>query len=85
MCLECRVNLKYIESRETRRGGNLSSEAEEIKELGEVKCPNCEVLITVKKRTVYNQPNPRRKVIEELFTEESVQTTLDKPARRKKE
>lgn len=63
----------------------MSSEAEEIKELGEVKCPNCEVLITVKKRTVYNQPNPRRKVIEELFTEESVQTTLDKPARRKKE
>lgn len=52
------------------------SEHEEVKELGEVNCPLCNALITVKKKVCYNQALPRRKVSEELFAEKSVQTTL---------
>jgi DNA-directed RNA polymerase subunit RPC12/RpoP len=57
----------------------MEDSVEEIKELGDVKCPNCDALVTVKRRIRYNQPDPRHKVSEELYAEESVQTTLTNP------
>jgi len=51
-------------------------EVEEIKEIGNVSCPNCKKIITIKKRTRFNQPEPRRKIEEELYAEKSIQTTL---------
>jgi len=49
---------------------------EEVKDIGEVTCPQCKALVLVKRRLVYNQEQPRRKVSEELFAEPTVQTTL---------
>jgi len=53
------------------------SETEEIKDIGEVQCPKCKALVSIKRRIVYNQPQSRRKISEEIFAEESVQTTLE--------
>jgi len=61
------------------------SDYEEVKTLGEVTCPQCQNIITVKRRTTYNQKEPRRKQEEELFAEPSIQTTLDQPKARKRE
>jgi 3-methyladenine DNA glycosylase AlkC len=60
------------------------SENEEVKTVGEVKCPQCQALITIKKRIRYNQPDRRRKTDEELYAEPSVQTTLPEAEKRGK-
>jgi len=52
-------------------------EVEEIKEIGDVTCPNCKKPLTIKKKTTYNQPDPRRKVKEEFYAEKSVQKPLE--------
>lgn len=44
-------------------------EYEEEKPLGQIECPSCHKVITVKKRTTYNQEHKRKKIAEELFAE----------------
>jgi len=53
------------------------SEREKIEDVADVKCPQCKAIISVKRRVVYNQPDPRRKIEEEYFAEKSIQKTLD--------
>jgi len=50
-------------------------ECEETKELGEVTCPNCNTVITIKKKVTWDSPKPRKKVSEKIFAE-SYQTPL---------
>jgi len=53
-------------------------EHEEIKEIGEVNCPSCHVLIKVKKRVVWDREEKRKKVEENLLVEKIVQATLQR-------
>ena len=58
----------------SRGGVNMSHE--EVKDLGEVHCPSCKILIKVSKRVVWDRKEKRKKLEEELVTEKVVQATL---------
>lgn len=51
----------------------MSSEHEETKEIGDVKCPECDKLIHVVKKVTYNRKSKRKKIGEELVAE-AIQT-----------
>jgi len=55
----------------------MSGEFEETKILGDVTCPKCKTIITIKKKKTYNQELPRKTTSEELYAEKSIQKTLD--------
>jgi len=54
----------------------MSEEYEETKELGQVACPKCKSLITIKKKVTYDREERRHKLTETLIAEKTVQETL---------